>query len=163
MTKPVYTIYEQQTQISLRIRSLISTFVVRCLYSIITIFKYFETLPSVAEQAGLNLCCSQTSQGRFSCGLAQIQSMIFLDIPKSKLDDQSFSRAWSKSEATAAGTAGHTGSFERQQTKYKSDGKVVRLNFICYPWQIPIYNTLLCKSWKMVRNCIHGKIMEFEK
>ena len=60
------------------------------------------------------------------------------DLPKSKLDDHSFSRAWSKSETTggadkgqAASAAGQTGSFERQQTKYKSDGKgFTRINLI---------------------------------
>ena len=50
----------------------------------------------------------------------------FAEIPKSKFDDQSFSRAWSKSETTDKALTGPAtqSSFERQNTKYKSDGNI---------------------------------------
>ena len=57
-------------------RSLISTFVVRCLDSMICIFAISKVsrfkLVSVAEQAGLNLTWSKIPEDTFSCDVAQL-------------------------------------------------------------------------------------------
>ena len=63
MRKPVYAICEQHP------RSLISTFVARCLASIIPLVSISEIsslyLASAAEQAGLSLTWSQTPKTGF--------------------------------------------------------------------------------------------------
>ena len=60
-----------------QLRSLISTFVVRCLDSIISLDSMAKIsrllLASVAAQAGLCLAWSETPEDTFSRGVAQIQ------------------------------------------------------------------------------------------
>ena len=57
-------------------RSLISTFVVRCLDSMVCILDISKLsrfyLASVAEQAGLNLTWSKIPKDTFSCDVAQM-------------------------------------------------------------------------------------------
>ena len=71
MKKPVYAICEQQRHISAwaSAQSEISTFVVRCLDSIVSLVSISDIsrllLASVAEQAGLNLIWSQTPKTGF--------------------------------------------------------------------------------------------------
>ena len=75
MRNHVYTICEQQRHRS----ALISAIVVRCLDSVIPLLAIAEIsklwLVSVAEQAGLNLTWSQTTEVWFSCGRAHIRSL----------------------------------------------------------------------------------------
>ena len=69
MRKPVFSICEQQRRRSAHPRSLLSTFIVRCLDSIIPLVSILAIsclyLASVAAQAGLCLTWSQTSKTGF--------------------------------------------------------------------------------------------------
>ena len=62
--------------------SLISTFIVRCLDSIISLVSISEIsrlwLASVAEQVSLSLTWSQTSKDRFSCDVAHMMYEYYL-------------------------------------------------------------------------------------
>ena len=72
LRKPVLC-YMRTTKTEIRLRSLISAFVDRCLDSRIHILGIPEIsgllLVSVAEQPGLSLTWSQTPDDRFSCDL----------------------------------------------------------------------------------------------
>ena len=67
-----------KAQISLRIRSLISAFVVRCLDSVMSLVSVTKIsslmLASVAEQASLSLTWSETPEDTFSHDEAQLIS-----------------------------------------------------------------------------------------
>ena len=74
MRKPVYAICEQQRHRSACTDSLISAFVVRCLYRIIPLVSIFKIsslyLASVAMQAGLSLPWLQTPKTAMQAGLS---------------------------------------------------------------------------------------------
>ena len=54
------------------LRRLISSFVVHCLDSMISVFAISNVSSSAAEQAGLNLTCSKIPEDTFSGDVAQI-------------------------------------------------------------------------------------------
>ena len=76
----LYYMRTTKAQISLRIRSLISAFIIRCLDSVMSLVSVPNgsslMLASVAEQASLNLTLSETPEDTFSHDEAQLFSYL---------------------------------------------------------------------------------------